>query len=682
MTKKTQKKSNPNLSAEADVSKKEISQSVSEESKTDFEPLYFGDTTDDGAVNVYTKQEYIEKFGEEPDEGQRLDDDQVKSWQNKEEISQEEFSSENVVPILEEEMTFTDKNVRSVLLDYCEPYVKTAYYKELFGEEKNEFTDEEIRKLSKSINLGDLLNTLDKKTLRNFAKDTGIPVSGDDERQKKLIVEGIKRLQQKEKSEQSLQTENNIDNIVDSGIEDIQVNNSKSEYLDPQGNDTRFEEWSDLEVDSSYSLNTDKQIQSDNDVPLSDNPDMENTSTSKPSYEELERIANEYKKQAEVYKTMYEQQTEQFTVLNKKVEALEQKTFANKEQSANDSLGNNQNYNSPQTQENQYQSLVNEDGFGRETAFKKNQKIPDFGYTDENGNNIILKNAVFSKLIVDENNIANKTVEVLVPQKDGFHKTFLLSEQAYNKIINSVQKLEERKLGQSNNSFEWLKAHLDYAQEMGIDKNTFRLNTVENFFHNMEVHCLNGAALNHEQVLKVAAVMFKEMTPGDQKRFNNYRKMYDKNNGEGAFDRKLLDIFDNINPELIQNKEYENSVFDPDKVFSNQDLTLKLWKNGEQIGNTNSKVGDTITMALKYKNPIDGSVVKEPEQNWKIVKVQENVYHSKALLYNEETKSYIKIPLKNLEEQIKKLEKLQGLEVKQKIKKTHKLKQYEGQTLS
>lgn len=160
---------------------------------------------------------------------------QIETQQNIQEVvsdvvSQENFS-ENVESVSEEKMTFTDKNVRSLLLDYCEPFVKTAYYKELFGEQKNEFTDEEIRKLSKSINLGDLLNTLDEKSLRDFAKDTGIPVSSDDERQKKLIVEGIKKLQKNE-TEQSMSgynDEDHIDKIMDSGIESVQVNGGLSE---------------------------------------------------------------------------------------------------------------------------------------------------------------------------------------------------------------------------------------------------------------------------------------------------------------------------------------------------------------------------------------------------------------------------------------------------------------------
>lgn len=165
-----------------------------------------------------------------PNERIKLQNQSENNILENKDISQENFS-ENVESVSEEKMTFTDKNVRSLLLDYCEPFVKTAYYKELFGEQKNEFTEEEIRKLSKSINLGDLLNTLDEKSLRDFAKDTGIPVSSDDERQRKLIVEGIKKLQKKE-TEQSMSgynDEDHINKMMDSGIENVQVNGGLSE---------------------------------------------------------------------------------------------------------------------------------------------------------------------------------------------------------------------------------------------------------------------------------------------------------------------------------------------------------------------------------------------------------------------------------------------------------------------
>ena len=41
--------------------------------KKDTEDLYFGDyNPEHKAVNVYTREEYIERFGKEPEESQRI----------------------------------------------------------------------------------------------------------------------------------------------------------------------------------------------------------------------------------------------------------------------------------------------------------------------------------------------------------------------------------------------------------------------------------------------------------------------------------------------------------------------------------------------------------------------------------------------------------------------------------
>lgn len=183
-------------------------------------------------------------------------------------------------------MTFIDKNIRSLLLDYCEPYVKTAYYKELFGEEKEDLTDDEIRKLTKSANFLDLLGALDDKTLHDFAKDSGIPISSDNERQKKLIVEGIKRLQQREESEQAVSEqieESNIEEIIDSGVEMMDANgglsdvaieaelaaydNPKPDYLDEHGNP----HWFDEEEEETEDLSDEEIEQLNEQQPISQN---------------------------------------------------------------------------------------------------------------------------------------------------------------------------------------------------------------------------------------------------------------------------------------------------------------------------------------------------------------------------------------------------------------------------
>ena len=65
--------------ADEEIEQSNEQQPVSQ-NKTEFEPLYFGDITENGEVNVYTKEQYFEKFGEEPSENDRLDDEQIEKW--------------------------------------------------------------------------------------------------------------------------------------------------------------------------------------------------------------------------------------------------------------------------------------------------------------------------------------------------------------------------------------------------------------------------------------------------------------------------------------------------------------------------------------------------------------------------------------------------------------------------
>ena len=95
----------------------------------------------------------------------------------------------------EQEMTLMDKHVRSVLLDFCEPWIRTAWYKGKFEEEKESLSDDEVRKLSKAINIADLLQSLDDKPLHDYAKEIGCPLSPLKERQIDMIVRFIKKQQ-------------------------------------------------------------------------------------------------------------------------------------------------------------------------------------------------------------------------------------------------------------------------------------------------------------------------------------------------------------------------------------------------------------------------------------------------------------------------------------------------------
>ena len=99
------------------------------------------------------------------------------------------------VSISEEEMTIMDKSVRSLFLDFCEPWVRLAWYKGKFGEEKETLSEEEIRILSKSVDISDLLQSVEDKPLRDFAKELGCPLSPQKERQIEILVKFIKRLE-------------------------------------------------------------------------------------------------------------------------------------------------------------------------------------------------------------------------------------------------------------------------------------------------------------------------------------------------------------------------------------------------------------------------------------------------------------------------------------------------------
>lgn len=93
----------------------------------------------------------------------------------------------------EEEMTFMDQNVRSILLDFCEPWVRLAWYKGKFDEEKETLTDEQVRKLAKAIDISDLLQSLEDKQLHDYAKEIGCPLSPIKDRQIDMIIKFIRK---------------------------------------------------------------------------------------------------------------------------------------------------------------------------------------------------------------------------------------------------------------------------------------------------------------------------------------------------------------------------------------------------------------------------------------------------------------------------------------------------------
>ncbi|MBR1637825.1 MAG: hypothetical protein IJ688_00395 [Treponema sp.] len=389
--------------------------------------------------------------------------------------------------------------------------------------------------------------------------------------------------------------------------------------------------------------------------------------------EEKEIIIEQLQKQNKII-------MEQNQMFSQKLAALDQQIKAPKEaqeKSANDSMG--QGYNNSSSVE--HQNLTNQDGFGRETAYKKNQKVPTFGILQDDGSHQLIKNAVFSKLLVDEENPANNKIELLVLKENGKQEAIQIEEKLYNDIINNVQEFEQRKQGQSKDSWDWMMAHMDYAEKMGTDDNSFRLNTVGNFIHNFRVHCMRDEAHNPEQALKVAGIMFDRMAKREKERFLIMRKQWDKRakiDGGPTFDEHLIKQFNEFHPKKdINIEQIKGYHFDADEAVDKQNLMYESLRSGK-IEGTNTNIGDTISFAMKYKDTFSGKHLKTPKEDWKIVEVSKCLSGDRALIYNEKSKAYYKIPLENLVEQIRKNERLQTKEEKQAIKQDHKKVGYDG----
>lgn len=389
--------------------------------------------------------------------------------------------------------------------------------------------------------------------------------------------------------------------------------------------------------------------------------------------EEKEKIIEQLQKQNQII-------MEQNQVNSQKLAALEQQIKAPKEaqeKSANDSMG--QGYNNSSSVE--HQNITNQDGFGRETAYKKNQKVPTFGILQDDGSHQLIKDAVFSKLLVDEENPANNKIELLVLKENGKQEAIHIEEKLYNDIINNVQEFEQRKQGQSKDVWDWMKAHMDYAEKMGTDDNSFRLNTVGNFIHNFRVHCMRDEAHNPEQALKVAGIMFDRMAKREKERFLKMRKQWDKRakiDGGPTFDEHLIKQFNEFHPKKdINIEQIKGYHFDAGEAVDKQNLMYESLRSGK-IEGTNTNIGDTISFAMKYKDTFSGKHLKTPKEDWKIVEVSKCLSGDRALIYNEKSKAYYKIPLENLVEQIHKNERIKTKEEKKAIMQDHKNFGYDG----
>ena len=412
-------------------------------------------------------------------------------------------------------------------------------------------------------------------------------------------------------------------------------------------------------------------------------PDPNDSVTSDENGTQLNKILKKLEEKEKIIEKLQKQNQiimEQNQVNSQKLAALEQQIKAPKEaqeKSANDSMG--QDYNNFSSVE--HQNLTNQDGFGRDTAYKKNQKVPTFGILQDDGSHQLIKNAVFSKLLVDEENPANNKIELLVLKENGKQEAIQIEEKLYNDIINNVQEFEQRKQGQSKDSWDWMMAHMNYAEKMGTDDNSFRLNTVGNFIHNFRVHCMRDEAHNPEQALKVAGIMFDRMPKREKERFLKMRKQWDKRakiDGGPTFDEHLIKQFNEFHPKKdINIEQIKGYHFDAEEAVDKQNLMYESLRSGK-IEGSNTNIGDTISFAMKYKDTFSGKHLKTPKEDWKIVEVSKCLSGDRALIYNEKSKAYYKIPLENLVEQIRKNERLQTKEEKKAIMQDHKNFGYDG----
>lgn len=447
-------------------------------------------------------------------------------------------------------------------------------------------------------------------------------------------------------------------------------------------------EYNDLGIDTRTGepLNNTEDIESDfeitdsidNNINFEEATDLDNTEKlNTPSSEnELQNIINNLRQQLEQLNESFRLQVEENNKLRADIEMFKQNIAANKDVTANDSRSAS-NYSSPANSEtgNSHEILYNKDGFGRDTAYKVNTLVPKFGHEDENGTLHIIKNARFAKLIVNEENIGQNTVILDITKEDGSHEEFKLPEKDYNDIINYEQELQSRIRETPDDSFAWMKAHMDYAQKMRIDENMYRLNTPENFIHNFRIHCRKDQAHNPNDALKIAGIMYDKMEPFDKERFLKMRRDWDKKMGKGSFDRNLIKEFNEYHPKNdIDISKVSQEQFSEEKAFNEMNPIISVLKPGDIIEGTHACVGDTFNFSMKLKSP-DGSIIEEPKTDWKIARVCKNLYSESAVIFNEESKSYYTIPLDKLKEKIISIEKQQKKEQNKQFKKSNSLAQ-------
>lgn len=547
----------------------------------------------------------------------------------------------SVLKEIENNQDFSDEQ-KAVELDNAERFIAAKHLKE---------NATEIIKESKATGIFNTpifdINVTNKKLISNW--EWNVP--------KQLIPEGVE-----------------INNIITE--KSIPV-----ETLKPDNYKTEIEQTTSENVNNKVS-----QVSTDYEPQYQQN-EVTKESAKENDYDTIKQMQEQYQKQTVKLQKMLEESEREKLELQKKLDMVTQQMTENKGMAAheNRAVSDQNGVSAPVMQEQKTQEEIARK-FNRDSAYIVGTKVPRFGVPelDENGKDTgrhnIIKGAVFNKLIINEDDPSKNTVIISITQENGSTQKIKMPEQQYNEIIVAEQNFRKALDGVSQDSWDWMKAHVDHDARLMLDDNNYRLNTPEDFIHNFRIHCRKQAN-NPQEAMKIAAWMVGRMAPADRMRFNKNRAQYEKSHGKGAYERDfLLKEFEKISAEKEFNPNKMN--FDKDKkgtILETASINLIELKEGEFIeGTAHTKIGDIIPMAITTRDLVNKKLQTE-KSDFKIVKVSKGLYpEDKIILFDEKSKASYTMPLKDVVKHIKKIERVQSQEEAKKIKKDNKKFEYDG----
>ena len=472
--------------------------------------------------------------------------------------------------------------------------------------------------------------------------------------------------------------------LIPEGVEINNIITEKSipvETLKPDNYKTEIEQTASENVNNEVS-----QVSTEFEPQYQQN-EVTKESAKENDYDTIKQIQEQYQKQTERLQQMLEESENRNRILQNQLDMMKEQFKQAPGVTANESqtISGNSSVPGPIMQEEQKNNEVAKK-FNRNTAYIVGTPVPKFGkketVKDENGEDIetgkieLIKNAKFKRFVQNELDDTKNEIVLSVLEENGTEREIKMKEQDYNNIIVAEQNFYKALDGVSQDSWDWMKAHIDRDKRLLLDQNKYRLNTPEEFFHNFEVHIRKGQASNPKEAMKIAAWMVERMAPDDRKRFVKMRKQL----GEEAYDRKLLQSFESISKDRKLNSSELNFSFEgPNALFKDFPADVMELNQGEVIEGTKTKVGDSISMAITTRDLFEKKLLKTPKADFKILRVSKGLYpEDKAVLYNEKTKATYFMPLKDVVKHIQKVELLQNKEKIKEAKKDYKIYGYEG----